>query len=558
MRVWLTIAFLLAAVPAFAGVSVTASVDRNRVPLGETIVFKISVQGATSVSQPSIPKLDGLQIAYAGRSSQTFMQLGGPTTQTIDFNYQLTPTHTGEINIPAISVEVAGTTYQTEPILLRVEKGAVPAELDKQVFVRAQMPSHQVYVGQTMPLDIRVYARNDVPLAGFGGFNYEADGLGYRYLKNLKSGTQTINGEAFKVFVIEGAITPGRTGTLNFGPCVIQGQLTVQQQRRNSGMDSLFDQFFNRTEVRPLPLTLDPVSIEVLPLPEAGKPSDFSGAIGQWGVSVTAKPTEVSVGDPITLTIKISGTGNIDLVSTPKLTGLDQFKTYDPTVKTTKDDLNTTGERVIQQVLIARSTDVKQLPEVRLSYFDPVAKEYKTSVQPAIPLVVKPNASGRSTIVNGETPLRPEEKLGQDIVYLKGDPGSLATTGITATFWVLNILPVLALAGALVWKQRADKLSHDVAYARRSRAARAARKLLAVAGNFDAVQHALQSYIGDRLNIPAAGITASVADERQLPGRVREIFEACDAARFAGAQADLAALKKSVEQVIDELENTHL
>jgi hypothetical protein len=58
----------------------------------------------------------------------------------------------------------------------------------------------------------------------------------------------------------------------------------------------------------------------------------------------------------------------------PKLGPLDGFKTYDPTTKTTKDDLNTTGERVIQQVLIAKSTDVKELPEVRLAYFDPVAR----------------------------------------------------------------------------------------------------------------------------------------------------------------------------------------
>jgi len=97
-----------------------------------------------------------------------------------------------------------------------------------------------------------------------------------------------------------------------------------------------------------------------------------------------------------------------------------------------------------------------------------------------------------------------------------------------------------------------------VAYARRSRAARGARKLLATATTPDAIQQALQHYLGDRLNIPSAGITAAVAEERQLPGAVREIFEACDAARFAGMAADVAALKQRVEQVIDELETATL
>ena len=120
-----------------------------------------------------------------------------------------------------------------------------------------------------------------------------------------------------------------------------------------------------------MPVTVDAVPIEVLPLPEEGRPADFGGAIGQWKLDVTAKPTDVAVGDPITVTIKVSGNGNIDTVPMPKLGPLDGFKTYDPTTKTTKDDLNTTGERVMQQVLIAKSTDVKELPEVRLVYFNP-------------------------------------------------------------------------------------------------------------------------------------------------------------------------------------------
>ena len=136
-------------------------------------------------------------------------------------------------------------------------------------------------------------------------------------------------------------------------------------------------------------------------MPEEGRPADFGGAIGQWKLDVTAKPTDIAVGDPITVTIKVSGNGNIDTVPTPKLGSLDGFKTYDPTTKTTKDDLNTTGERVMQQVLIAKSTDVKELPEVRLAYFDPEARAYKTAVQSPIKLVVKAGTGGQTTIVSG-------------------------------------------------------------------------------------------------------------------------------------------------------------
>ena len=255
----------------------------------------------------------------------------------------------------------------------------------------------------------------------------------------------------------------------------------------------------------------------------------------------------------------------------PKLGSLDGFKTYDPTTKTTKDELNTTGERVMQQVLIAKSTDVKELPEVRLAYFDPEARAYKTAVQSPIKLVVKAGTGGQTTIVSGGERLRPDEKLGQDIVYLKGDLGP-AVPGApfcgTVTFWALNVTPVLALLGTVGWKRRTDRLRGDVAYARRTRAAKKARRLLTSATSYDEIQRVLQHYLGDRLNIPVGGITASIIDEQLVPrgvngelaDRARACFAACDTARFAGGEADMSvqATRDNVGRLIDELETKQL
>ena len=221
-------------------------------------------------------------------------------------------------------------------------------------------------------------------------------------------------GETFNVYVIEGAISPTQAGKLTFGPGAIKAQLAVPTKNRGN---EFFDSFFNRGEVREQPVTIAEVPIDILPLPDNGKPADFTGAVGQWNLEVTAKPTEVNVGDPITLTVKITGAGNIDTVATPQLKGLDNFKTYDPTSKTTKNELSTTGERIFQQVLVPKSTDATELPEIHLSYFDPVAKSYKTAGQSPIKLVVKAGGAGASAVLSGATRARPAEKLGEDIVY---------------------------------------------------------------------------------------------------------------------------------------------
>ena len=569
MRLCLIIGFLLAATRIFADVSVVVSVDRNRIGFGESVTLTVTVQGAQNGS-PSIPKVDGL--TFDGPSTSTSISIVNmQASRSITFTYQVTPGRTGEFVIPAISVDVGGKAYSTEPIKLVVEKGVSQGDTGQTLFGRVNLPSQEIYIGQTAPLNVYIFSRADVPLRGLNGFNYEAQGLGYKLIPNLKSSSQVINGESFNVQMIQGVISPTTSGTVNFGPCVLKAQLAVQNRGRAWPGDSLLEEMMGRQQIREVPITIDALLITVLPLPEEGRPADFSGAVGQWNLEVTAKPTEVAVGDPITFTIKVSGSGNIDTVPTPKLGGLDEFKTYEPTTKTTKDELNTTGERVIQQVLIARNPEVKQLPEVRLVYFDPVAKAYKTADQAPIKLVVKARSGGQSTIVSGGNRLRPEEKLGQDIVYLKGDLGPVAPAKpfcATPTFWTLNTMPILALLGGIGWKKRTDKLRGDVAYARRVRAARDARKLLATATNYDEVQHALQNYLGDRLNIPAAGITASIVEEQLLPREVnselaanlRECFETCDTARFAGGGAgtSLAATREEVERLIDELEKIQL
>lgn len=566
MRLWLVIGFLLVASRVFADVSVVASVDRNHISFGESVTLTITVQGTQGGAPPSIPSVDGL--SFNGPSTQTSMSINnGQVSQSVGFTYQVTPSRTGEFTIPVIEVSVGDKSYTTAPIKLVVEKGSARGDFSQALFASVRLLSKQVYLGQTIPLQVLVFSRSDVPLKSFGGFNCEAEGLGFKFLQNLKSATQVINGESFNIQVIEGAISPTRTGALNFGPCVLKAQLAVQKRGRS---DWPFDDFFGRVELSETPVTIEPVPIEVLPLPGEGRPSDFDGAIGQWKLEVTAKPTEVAVGDPITFTIKISGSGNIDTVPAPKLSSLDGFKTYEPTTKTTKDDLNRMGERVIQQVLIPKSTEVKELPEVKLAYFDPVARAYRTAAQSPIKLVVKAGSGGQSAIIGGGR-LRLEEKLGQDIVYLKGDPGPAASTlpfCVTPAFWVLNIMPVLALFGGIGWKRRSDRLRGDIAYARRTRAAKNARRLLASATSYDEVQRALQNYLGDRLNIPAGGITASIVDEQLVPrgvngelaAQVRACFEACDTARFAGGGTDagMQGTRETVEQLIDELEKKQL
>ncbi len=556
---------------SFAEISVVATVDQNRVVSGDSFGYSITVKGVQGGVQPNIPKIEGL--SFQGPSTQVSTTwINNQVSQSLVFQYRVTPTRTGEFVIPAVEIEVGGKKYATEPIKIVVEKNAGEDALKQSLYAKVRLDSPQVFVGQTAPLDVWLFIREDVPWKQVSAFDHEAEGLGYRFLPNLKKGSKVVDGVNFTVLVVEGAISPTKTGKLTFGPCILKTQLRVQRKGGGGPFnDPFFESFFGNAEVREYPVTLDPVPIEVLPLPEPGRPADFAGAVGQWKLEVSAKPTEVAVGDPITLTAKIKGEGNIDTVPPIRLGDLTEFKTYEPTSKTTKNDLGTQGERTFEQVLIAKDVTVKRLPEIRFSFFNPRTKQYEVARRDPIPLVVKAGSTGQTTIVGGGAPVRPKEKLGQDIVYIKGNLGPVAAVTPfvkTGGFLALNVFPVVALVGAVAWKRRVDKLRGDMAYARRSRAAKQARRLLAETGSFDQVQRALQSYLGDRLNIPASGITVAIVDDQLLPRglkadlaeELKGCFEACDTARFAGGSggADVATLRERVERLIDEIEKIQL
>jgi hypothetical protein len=560
----LTLGWIAMAAWAVADVTVVATVDERKVGLGEPFTFTIQIDGAANNPRVALSKVDGLQ--FDGPSRQSSMSwINGQSSQSLSLVYSVTPTRVGTFTIPSATVTIDGKDYQTQPIQVTVEQSRTQKELSGKLYAKVNLPATRVYLGQTVPVEIRLYVQQSVPLRGLGGLDAPADKLGFVFLPKLQSTTEVMNGEAFHVHTLMGAISPTHTGNLTLGPCTITAQLAVQR-RNQSGTP--FD-IFGYSEVRQVPVTTEAIPIEVLPLPDTGKPTGFAGAVGQWTLSLKAQPTEVALGDPITVTMEITGRGNIDTVPTPQLNGLDQFKSYDPTAKTDKDELNTQGQRVIQQVLIAKDAAVTKIPSISLPYFDPSDGTYKIAMTEPVKLTIKGGAGGQTTIVSGAPRAQPREKVGQDIVYLKGDLGPLAVAPFygTAGFWAVNLVPVFGLFGVILWKRRIDKLTGDIAYARRSRAAKNALKILANATGYDQVQQALQQYLGDRLNIPAAGITASVVTEKLLPRglapeighRITDCFETCDSARFAGSvTTDLTALRTRVEQLIHELESINL
>jgi len=327
-------------------------------------------------------------------------------------------------------------------------------------------------------------------------------------------------------------------------------------------------------------LLSDPVVIRVQPLPAEGAPESFSGAIGTFQMKVTAGPTNPAVGDPITVKVEISGRGALDRVTLPEQTAWKEFKVYPPTSTTSASDLfGLAGTKTFEQVVAPQNHEIRSLPPVQFSFFDPEARAYRTLTGPAFSLSVRPSAIGSAPppALTNATPSG-ERPPDDDLVHIKPRLEPSTRTGRLLArepwFVALLALPPAAWLALLVARRRREALANNPRLVRQRQVARKIRdglqELRAHANTqqaepfFATLFRLLQEQLGERLDLPASSITEAVIDEK-LVGRgmpaetlnaLHDLFQICNQARYAPTQTsrEMAGLIPRLEAMLAELQ----
>jgi hypothetical protein len=295
--------------------------------------------------------------------------------------------------------------------------------------------------------------------------------------------------------------------------------------------------------------------------PLVGRPAHFSGAVGSYRVTMRAEPTELEAEDPLTLTVRLTGSGPLEQLARPDLRKQAKFARQFE-IENLKDRyLPDERAREFDYRLRPRSPAVREIPALPFTYFKPgfmpAHKGYQTTFASSIPLIVRPRAEVQPGDVQGVA----EPLTAPDAVYeLTPGPGVLrreepfALPGPLALALLLAGPPLLCTAWYALWRQRYPDAARRVQQ-RRSRAARQALQALRLRdrrGRADRAQGAalvVTTYLRQRLDLPAAEPTpAEVGAHLQRMGvspahakEVTEFFRASDAARFApgpGKEAD--------------------
>ena len=133
--------------------------------------------------------------------------------------------------------------------------------------------------------------------------------------------------------------------------------------------------FFSQWQSFPVRRQLQPFELRALPLPEAGRPALFSGAVGTFRLAGRLSQNRVHPGDIVTLNLELAGQGWLGQATVPALPDSPLFKAY-PAKETAREPLRVTTE----QVLIPTSTNATEVAALRFSFFNPATEHYEDSV----------------------------------------------------------------------------------------------------------------------------------------------------------------------------------
>jgi BatD DUF11 like domain len=570
---WL--ALLFAFVSRAFSASFTASLDRNTIVLGEQVILTLKFEDGQPQGPLNLP-VEGLRIASSPEQSVSSVYANGKQTTVISYAVSLEAAHVGEFVIPPFQIKMNGQTFASQPLKLKVVASdpyaPPPGYADKLAFIWAQFPKTNLYINEPMVAEYRLYIRSDVRRPGNLQLTPEGNGLTFSKIIQGQQFQRRVGNAVFTVVPLSIAITPVKTGTVTINP--VNGSIMVNNR---DPMD--IESFFGPpTTPQQVPLTFGKVDLQVSPLPSENVPPGFNGAVGSYTMAVTAGPTNLVAGDPITLRVQITGHGALDSLSLPDLSGWDNFKVYPPNAKVNASDpFETEGSKTFEEIVTPQNSDIRTLPPISFSFFDPERKQYRTLTQPAVPLLVRAATPGTMPAV-ASTHSGPENPPPvADVLPIKQHLGELAqiTPPLIQRPWFFAIqgVPALALLSCVILRKRRESLANNPRLRRQRQVAQVVREGLAdlqVSASennsdkfFATLFRLLQEQLGERLNVPASAITEAVIDERLRPVGVseelltslHELFQTCNLARYAPIQSsqELAAIIPKVEGVLNGL-----
>lgn len=411
-----------------AQVKFSAQASTNDMGKTEYVEIQFVIENAKEISNLQPPDFDDFTIVQGPNQSTGMSVVNGNMTQYRGVSYLLQPKKTGTLTVKSASATVDGQVMHTKPIQITVRNNGgqsnkapgfsplpdpawpgtqPPVDMDellrpgenvadkihRNFFIKVQVNKKDCFLGEPIVATYKLYARlrsdsrvtKHPSLNGFSVYDMVDP-------NDDRVSVEKLNGRNYSVHIIRKVqLIPLQAGDVTLDPVELDNNIyfikTEGSAAKNSGsgLGGLLDRLFE-PEVSGTPFTQhivlqsEPLTIHVKPLPDAGKPGDFNGAVGNYSIRASIDAKEVDTGDAAKLMVTIKGTGNLPLINAPVVDWPAGMESYDVNTKENieKAQAPLGGSKTYTYSFVSNNLGNYVIPPVKLSYFDPNSKSYKT------------------------------------------------------------------------------------------------------------------------------------------------------------------------------------
>lgn len=557
------ILFLLLTVStlSLAQVKFEAKVSKTKLGINERlrIDFEMNKDGDNFVP----PSFADFTVVGGPNTSVSNYWANGKRSFTKTYTYFLSPKKQGSFTIKQATIEIDGQVYKTFPVTVRVTKAIEkpknpndPTYIASQnVHLVAEVSKANPYLNEAITVVYKLYVALDTGVSGWR--DKETPKFGDFWNQNIEvkafnAARANYNGEEYQYVVLKKYVLyPQKTGKLKLEPYVLDVTVEVPTSRYD---------IFGNAIVRKIPqtITAGKRTINVKPLPEAGKPTNFNGAVGLFELDVTTNKVSLDAGESLEAEVQVSGRGNLKLFELPKLTVPSSLEVYEPEHKENiRTDLRgMQGRSKDTYTIVPQFKGKYPIPGVSFSYFNPVAGEYRTLNSNEIVVDV---VNGPSS-VSATSPNNNLNNSNKQAVTTNSNTFAFIKTNAiwqakakppffkSNVFWLLLLLPFLLIPLAILIRRNQDKRNADVVGNKRRRANRLAKKYLSEAKKnlgkkenfYVALERAFHNYLKAKLQIETSDFNKEKIESLLLQRHVEDttvsefisILENCELARY--------------------------
>ena len=556
----------------------TASVNKNKVGVNEQFSLTFTVNDSGEKFQA--PIFSDFTVLSGPSTSSSTTIINGKVSKENSYTYYLRAKKVGLFTIGSASIRVNGKQYRSSTTSIQVLKSTPKnstkntplAKAKENVFLELELSNPNPYVGEQIIATYNLYFNQDIrnpeplEMPTYNGFWHEDFDLGDNYpVKNIQK-----NGKLFQVAILKKSVLiPQRSGTLDISSMDLDVPVAIPTNQRD---------FFGRTRSRMVNIICSSgnKTLNVKPLPSNGKPSNFSGAVGEFQFTTKLDRDSIQTNESATLSMRVSGSGNLRMIDLPVFDIPNNLEAFDPkfTESIKLKEFGLKGFKRVEYLLIPRNRGTYKVNSGSFNYFNPKTKKYVTVDRPSYNLTVEGGVNGTSsTVVLNNITKEDVSFIGKDILYIKTSLNNLKSSKQSFfgsfSFITLLIIPIVFVIIALVLVILLRKSIIDIQQWKNGTASKQSIKILQLNGEnpYIAIVQALQTYFYKKWQLDRAQFDKLRVEElltekkvdQVIITSVTDILETCEMARFTNVKSSeytkASSLLSKTKNIIEKLDN---